>query len=407
MRHGEVSGELRDLFAPGAQASAPAAPVLAPQNVARRKSGAPPPVKGDPKKSRGLGLIAGLAVLVAAGGAAWAFRGQLGDVAQGLAKNAEKLLAVLGLSKGALPPLPAAASPLQAQTDLVDCSVFAPPAVAKGQPFLVQAFLHLVEQEERVAFLAATMDEGAKLRGRQTLQVPIARGTRVRIEIDGRGVDVAEPVQEIVWHGEPNVAAFSCTMPAGTVVDVVHPVARLYVDDFPVGRVLFQIKAEAGQRSVAPSVPEMVGHGARRYTRAFLSYASHDRAEVLKRAQALEVAKIGYFMDNRSLTPGEEYEKRIFQVIREADLFMLFWSRHARASRWVGAEIDYARECQQVNPLKLPDIVPVMLDDPRDAPPPERLGDRHFNDTIAALISYEERRPKGTGGFLSRWFGRG
>ena len=31
-----------------------------------------------------------------------------------------------------------------------------------------------------------------------------------------------------------------------------------------------------------------------------------------------------------------------------------------------------------------------MLEDPDVAPPPERLKDHHFNDTIAALISFEQ-----------------
>jgi hypothetical protein len=124
--------------------------------------------------SRGLAVAAGTLVAVGAVAIAYAlgakFFGELAD----------KLLAVIGMSKGALPPGPAVMQPPDAQVDLVDCSVFAPPKASPKARFMVQVFLHLVEQAERVAFMATTMDDGAKLRGVQTLQVPIARGTRVR-----------------------------------------------------------------------------------------------------------------------------------------------------------------------------------------------------------------------------------
>ncbi len=342
------------------------------------------------------GAISGLALLAVVAGAAYVFRDRLTDIST-------QLLAVLGLVKGSMPPGPAATQSAEAQTDLVDCSVFAPPRAAPDTRIMVQAFLHLVEQSDRVAFMAATMDDTAKLRGIQTLQVPIPRGTHVRVVLDGQGLLVDEPIQTLVWRGEPNVAAFSCMVPADTAPGTIHPVVRLYLGDEPVGRILFKLEIAAPTRSreLLPG-PEMTGTSARRYRQAFLSYASEDRVEVLKRAQALKLANIGFFQDVLSLEPGERYERRLYEKIDEADLFMLFWSRHARASEWVAKEIAHARSSQQRTSDALPDIVPVVLDDPRDAPPPELLGDRHFNDTIAALISYEQARRQGR-----KWSWRG
>jgi hypothetical protein len=206
----------------------------------------------------------------------------------------------------------------------------------------------------------------------------------------------------MIWRGEPNVAAFACEMAAAAGQADVHPVVRLYVGEEPVGRVLFKVSVVAETAVPSTPEPELAGTSARRYSQAFLSYASEDRAEVLKRAQALAVARIGFFQDLLSLSPGERYERKIHEKIGEADLFMLFWSRHAMASEWVAREIAYARECQRRHPQSLPDIVPVVLDDPRDAPPPQAVGDHHFNDTIAALISYEQARRSG-----STWSWRG
>ncbi len=351
-------------------------------------------------------IFGGVAVVVAAGGLAYVFRDRLVDVSRFLMDNADRLLILLGLSKGASVPLLGVTQLPPVQPDLVDCSVFAPPAVRGESRFMVQIFLHLVEQTERAEFLATAMDDSSMLRGRQTLQVPITRDTPVRIVLDGQGIEVGEPVQELVWRGEPNVATFSCKLSDGSSSDVLHPIARIYVDGRPVGRILFQVKREGPSVSRDPiPMPELTGGNARTYRFAFLSYASEDRAEVLKRAQALEAANIGFFQDVLSLNPGERYERKIYRKIDEADLFMLFWSRSARSSKWVNSEIEYARTCQRMHPESLPDIVPIVLDDPRDAPPPELLSDQHFNGMIATMISYEGQRPKRGSGFLSRWFG--
>jgi TIR domain len=354
-----------------------------------------------PAASRGSG--AGVAFVLFAIAAAGGLVYLVGSKA--VLEATENLLAFLGFAKGATPPLPAAGDSARAGADIVDCSVFAPPAARRRSKIIVQVFLHRAEQAERVHFQAQVMDDAARQRGVQTLQIPIARSTPVDIEIDGQGLSVSEPVQRLVWRGEPNVAAFSAEVPAYGNCDVYHPVVRVSVNGVPAGRVLFQIKVEEGAAPQPEQKTELKGLDAKRYSRAFLSYASEDRVEVLKRAQALELAGVGYFQDVLSLSPGERYEPMILKKIDEADLFMLFWSRHARASQWVAKEIDYARERQLNEADGLPDIVPVSLEDPRDVPPPERLGDRHFNDRIAMLIHYEQsRRKKNFWAGLIGWF---
>ncbi|MEE9588983.1 MAG: toll/interleukin-1 receptor domain-containing protein [Hyphomicrobiaceae bacterium] len=187
---------------------------------------------------------------------------------------------------------------------------------------------------------------------------------------------------------------------------IVRGIRKYHLRPFAVEQPIIRwVKVDVGQvRAVAPEpcvTPELTGASARRYQHAFLSYASEDRAEVLKRAQ---VFNIDFFQDILSLSPGERYEKKIYAKIVDSDLFMLFWSRHAHASEWVGKEIDYARERQQQHPEGLPDIVPIVLEDPPVAPPPKRLGDRHFNDPIATLIAFEQGKRRS--GFWAGLLGR-
>jgi hypothetical protein len=273
-------------------------------------------------------------------------------------------------------------------TDDVDCSVFAPPSARRGSTIMVQVFLHLLEQAERAQFLAETMDGTATLRGIATLQTPIPRRTHVTIELDGRGLAVVERWRGIYWNGQPSVASFEVEVPAGLIGDTCHPVVRILIDGEPVGRILFQIRIEPATRDTSPlPAAELSGTSAKHYQHAFLSYASQDRAEVLKRAQAFQAAKLAFFQDVLSLEPGQRYSEEILHRVDGSDLFVLFWSRHAMRSKWVQQEIDRALARQKKDPAGLPDIVPIMLEPVAVAPPPPALAHLHMNAPINSLIA--------------------
>ncbi len=272
--------------------------------------------------------------------------------------------------------------PVEPEADLVDCSVFAPPAAPPGETIMVQVFLHTAKQAERAQFMATVMDTAAALKGVQTLQTEIRRGARVTVTLAAKGLDIDEPQQIIVWRGEPVFAQFLVTLPEGCDAATFHSVVRIAVDGGLVGRIAFAIRADAKAampRSVA------AGETARRYNHAFLSYASADRKEVLKRAQVLKAAGVSFFQDILSLDPGARWEKEIYKHIDGCDLFLLFWSKSARESEWVIREAEYALARQHDG--EIPDIVPVILEGPPVVRPPDSLAAIHFNDQITYLIA--------------------
>ena len=134
--------------------------------------------------------------------------------------------------------------------------------------------------------------------------------------------------------------------------------------------------AAAGRSALAP-----VGDQAKRYTRAFLSYASADRPKVLDRVQMLRLLRVDYFQDLLTLEPGERWEQRLFEEIERSDLFILFWSRQARASKWVRRETRHALGFR-AGELGAPEICPVIVEGPPVARPWRELADLHFNDSL-------------------------
>ena len=266
--------------------------------------------------------------------------------------------------------------------DTVECSVFAPPAVPPAEMALIQAFLHLPEQAERASFLASAMDSSTTLKGTRSLEIEIKRGAKVELSLAGSGLLIDEPVQSVVWQGQPVFCQFLVTVPMGTSGQSFFPVVRVSIDGVLVGRIKFRILSDS---SATNPQSRPLGDHARRYENAFVSYATKDRKEVLKRVQMLNVMKTKFFIDLLSLDPGDRWEKKLYETIPQCDLFLLFWSQAAKDSTWVNREVEYALNQQSKNQDGEPDIVPVILE--QNVSPPPSLAALHFNDRIQYLIS--------------------
>lgn len=145
----------------------------------------------------------------------------------------------------------------------------------------------------------------------------------------------------------------------------------------------FAIGATAGQQTT----PELHESHFRHYRHAFLSYASPDRTAVLRGAQLLRSLGIGFFNDLLSLEPGERWERRLFKEIDCSDIFLLFWSSHAKASEWVRKEISYALSVQSLSQEELPDIRPIILEGPPPPEPFDELKHLHFNDRLMYVVA--------------------
>jgi len=270
--------------------------------------------------------------------------------------------------------------------DLVDCSVFGPPAARPGDTIMIQVFLHLPEQRERASFQAAAMDSSATSKGTRTLEIAIKRGARVEISFAVNALRVDEPVQSVVWQGQPVFCQFLVAIPQGTSDQSFFCVVRVSIDGSLIGCIKFRISSDPNTTGPQPA---LLGDYAHRYEKAFVSYATMDRKEVLKRVQMLQILKTEFFLDLLSLDPGDRWEKKLYEQIDQCDLFLLFWSQAAKDSQWVLQEAEHALKHQQENPDSEPDIVPVILE--QNVRPPPSLAALHFNDRFNYLIYLLDR----------------
>jgi hypothetical protein len=269
--------------------------------------------------------------------------------------------------------------------DQVDCSVFAAPTARPGSTTFVQVFVHLPEQAGQASAMASEFDDRAHRRGVRTLEVPITPGERLTFVLRMGGCSVPEPVQQLRWRGRPSSVQFEALVPPDFPIGEVT-VGHLEVarDGIPLGDLKFTIRVTTYTDGRVE--PSLVGDHATRFRRAFISYASTDRAAVLARLQVLRAAGIEYFQDI-DMEPGERWERELYRRIDDADLFLLFWSQAAKDSTWVHREVQYALERAD----GCPEIRPVVLEGPPVPPPWEELSTLHFDDRLLMLMAVAGR----------------
>jgi hypothetical protein len=369
----------------------PVYPESARRSVTDRSSptplGSAAPPWAEPASGRRAGIGAAAVAGVLAAGVAAAFIWKPG-LFESLSGAATKLLAFLKWN--VVPPAGASTHDLPG-TEVVDCTVFAPPSAPAGKSLFVQVFLHVPEQLDLAEAIATRIDQGSRLRSIATLQTEVARGQRLAVTLDGAGLACDAPTREVVWRGHPQAVSFRVTVPAGTSHgQEFFPVVRVSIEGVPVGFLEFAVTCE----SAATGEADATGRSARRYRYAFLSHAWQDRQEVTKFARALSAARIDFFQDILSLEPGDDWEARLFEEIDRCDVFYLFWSEHAAASQMVRREADYAHQRASAFGTKVPDITPIRLDSsplPTHPPHPAWMPRIHFDDYFRKLIEGQGR----------------
>lgn len=270
-----------------------------------------------------------------------------------------------------------------AQRDEVDVSVFAPGQVSPSQRFLIQAYAHLPEGAAEAAEMAEEFDADARRRGTTLLMTEIRRGSFLSFDLRLPEATVDDAIQDLRWQGRTASVTFGVRAPSEPDSTLIGKLL-ISQDGDPIGKISFKIGVKP--RAAAEDLPVTPTGIAKRFRYAFVSYASPDRAEVLKRVQILKLLEYEFFQDILSLDPGDRWERELYRAIDRSDVFFLFWSSAARDSEWVRREIDYAVAKKDGHDENPPEILPVIIEGPPAPPPPEQLADVQFSDTIVYLM---------------------
>jgi hypothetical protein len=213
--------------------------------------------------------------------------------------------------------------------------------------------------------------------------VPLPEGTRlwVRPEVPGVGFD--PPAQEVRWQKDLQRITFRLQALSHTAGRAVLGAVEVHAGPLLVAQVPLSIRVRGvGERQ--KGAEGMAASTARLFSSVFASYAPEDDDIVKAVAEAYRPLGIEMVVDKVSTRAGEDRHRGLSQLIEEADVFQLFWSKAASRSHQVAEEWQQALSLQDHKGQRF--IRPLYWDLPWPRPPAE-LKHLHFAPFDPALLS--------------------
>ena len=279
--------------------------------------------------------------------------------------------------------LPDAAPPVN---EKVHFTLATPPQVKPGEIFIVDCWAHLElqrsEVERRIHNAYPETDQAPLIRSKGPFH--ISRGSTLFVRLNFPTLRSAPAEDIILWEGEIANASFTVAVPDNIPFSPIVGNISVHAENG------LQIAGLPFALLVAPTSHQaaLSTHTLNPIHKAFASYASEDRNEVLGRIQGMQkiAPDLEVFLDVLTLRSGEDWEKRLWETIPQSDIFYLFWSAAAQQSAWVEKEWRCALKSRGAAFIN-----PVPLVDPHLVRPPKELSNKHFYDWTLAF-----QRPKPT-----------
>lgn len=204
--------------------------------------------------------------------------------------------------------------------------------------------------------------------------MPVAEGALIIATPTLEGFQINPPAVSIAlyesWH-RFDFKVRAKTAPPELAVNgkITFSVEGVIVADIPIS--IFVTSKPSPGRADGTQVQ---GAAVRPYPAIFCSYSHKDTAIVERVERAYRILGSQYLRDATTLRSGEDWNDALMDMIDRADIFQLFWSPAAAASKYVQQEWEYAL---RVRDRKAAFIRPVYWQMPMP-PPPDPLADIHF-----------------------------
>lgn len=258
----------------------------------------------------------------------------------------------------------------------VYASIFAPSEVKKGGHLLVQVYLHLPEETEKVKALASEADKSAERRGYEPLEVPLKKGDNVEIELNINGDSLLYNCRKsVVWQGSFVKRAFDFAVPSDINVSELSCSVNVFVNGAIAGEMIFITNIVDTPRALNTNVI------AKPTKKLFISYSHKDIKEAEKIAKIQEALGTDVFFDKHRLKAGYIFSEEISRFIQTADTFVLCWSENAANSDYVEKErqeaLALAYPQRKPREQAILSILPFNIE-PHAVPPADMIEHYHF-----------------------------
>ena len=204
-------------------------------------------------------------------------------------------------------------------------------------------------------------------------------GAPVTIRLTGEHITVVPGERSFEWNGRENLASFTVQVNADAPSGTIQLCFHIFLGPVQIAFIPLSVAIASGVG--AAQSPRL---DVRAPSSAFASYSSKDAELVTRSLSTLTrwAPTLNIFQDCLDLKSNDAFKPQLAKEIAARDVFLLFWSRNASASKWVLWEFQTA----QVKP-GLNAILPMPLEDPAIAPPPPGFEDKHLRDRFM-IASY-------------------
>jgi actin-like ATPase involved in cell morphogenesis len=294
-------------------------------------------------------------------------------------------------------------SPSQNVLDDVQFSVFRPHVVQPARWYSLLAFAH--KSEPFVDDDFGLVDPLAEVRRQAAVRLGndltgygatsadssqgLPRGSELTFVPEADGVEFNPPSRAFLWLEPVHLEEFR--MRAEPRLDGGRGRGRLsvYFGCVLIAEVSLTFRVARSEQAVA------VEHEhSRPYRKIFVSYSHHDASVVEQIETFLSVLGDEFLRDVHNLRTGETWESRLEDMIREADVFQLFWSTNSMTSPFVRQEWTYALGLGRpsfIRPVYWEKPLPEL---PEQDLPPGELRRLHFRYLPAVLAGYPSTKPE-------------
>jgi hypothetical protein len=200
---------------------------------------------------------------------------------------------------------------------------------------------------------------------------PVAEGALVTATPELPGFQVNPPSMTVGFYKDMHRFDFELR---ATDAAPLHQATNGTVTFTVEGVVVGDVPLSVFVGETAESSPAMTSAETRLYQAIFCSY-SHDDTTIVERVErAYKALGLDYLRDVMTLKAGQDWSAELLNLIEQADIFQLFWSRTAAASPHVRYEWEHALK---IAARREKFIRPVYWEQPMPDVPPE-LGHIHF-----------------------------
>ena len=243
---------------------------------------------------------------------------------------------------------------------------------------IVQLFLHLAEEEQKVIDLAMEVQSDAVRKGYDTLHQFLKVGDIVKVTLTINGIQdtLFQEEKAIIWKGHFSKCEFRYAIPRNIKEEELccELTFRLEGLPFPVGEMIFTSSIKENPRDLNAKIMSKA------FRHVFVSYAHKDEKEVILVVKTLKAFEASFFFDQISLSGGDVFNEVIMENIDKSDLFVLCWSKNSAKSEYVRKEVERAlpRAYPQAQPHEEASLKFYPISIEPVAALPDYLRDYHF-----------------------------